>query len=116
LWVLDHLDDLESDFSVFHRIDNMYDLPAREFLAKAERLAAYTGVMQARVVAEERERAEGGESGMPQYRSDQVAARHPSTPSQGSLRAAPELTPATAVGNGYGADGGLAAIVEWGGG
>jgi len=49
MWVLDHLDDLESDFSAIHGIENMYDLPSRKFLAMAERLAAYDGVMAARL-------------------------------------------------------------------
>jgi hypothetical protein len=93
----------------------MYDLPAREFLAKAERMSAYTGVMQARVVAEQQQKEEGGGSRMSQYQSDSVAPRRPSTASSRPPQAAKPLTPEEAVRNGYGADGGLAAIVEWGG-
>ncbi len=52
MWVLDHLADLESDFAVFHRIEDPLDhLSGPEFFRKAHRLAAYSGVMAARVVA-----------------------------------------------------------------
>jgi hypothetical protein len=53
MWVLDHLDDLESDFSVFHRVDDMYAMPAPRFFRLAERIAAYEGVMTARIRAEQ---------------------------------------------------------------
>lgn len=47
MWVLDHLPDLESDFSAFHRIDNIYELPGPRFFEMAYRLSAYGGVVSA---------------------------------------------------------------------
>lgn len=48
---MEHLDDLESDFSALHRIDDMYALPGPRFFGFANRLSAYAGIMQARVLA-----------------------------------------------------------------
>lgn len=45
---MDYLDDLESDFSVLHRVDDMYAVPGPRFLRLAARTVAYQGVMQAR--------------------------------------------------------------------
>lgn len=50
--MLDHLDDIASDMSVFHRIDDVSSLDGPTFFRLAWRLTAYTGVMQARAVAE----------------------------------------------------------------
>lgn len=50
-WMLDYLDDIASDMSVFHRIDDVTALDGPRFFRLAWRLSAYTGVMQARVVA-----------------------------------------------------------------
>lgn len=50
--MLDHLDDIASDLSAFHRVDDLYDLDGPTFFRLAFRLAAYAGVMQARVRAE----------------------------------------------------------------
>lgn len=47
--MLDHLDDLESDFLVFYKIDNMYELQAEKFFRLAYRVSAYEGVMKMRV-------------------------------------------------------------------
>ena len=67
MWVLDHLADLESDFSAIHRVDDMYSLPGPLFFQRALRMAAYKGVMRARVeeqVAKE-ERRKGGRAAQP---------------------------------------------------
>lgn len=48
-WVLDYLDDIASDMSVFHRVDDIGEIPGPLFFKRAHRLAAYQGVMQARV-------------------------------------------------------------------
>lgn len=48
-WVLDHLDDLDSDFSVFHRRDDFRTLPAPRMFALAARLPAYGGALAARL-------------------------------------------------------------------
>lgn len=50
-WVLDHLDDLASDFSVFHRIDDITTLPGPVFYRMAWRLPHYQGVMASRQMA-----------------------------------------------------------------
>lgn len=61
-WVLDHLDDLESDFSAIHHIHidieggEFGGLSSRRFFAHAERVAAYPGVIQARLLAEDQRR------------------------------------------------------------
>jgi hypothetical protein len=54
-WVLDYLDDIVSDFSVFHRVDDITALDGPSFFRMAWRLAAYTGVMQARANAEQQD-------------------------------------------------------------
>lgn len=56
IWVVEHLDDLESDFSVFHRVEDMLNLDAPRFFRFAHRMPAYRGVMRARVEQEEMER------------------------------------------------------------
>lgn len=61
MWVLDHLEDLESDFSVLHRVEDMYSLDGPQFFRKAMRMAAYQGVMAARVAEiQERQNKKGG--------------------------------------------------------
>lgn len=47
--MLAHLDDLRSDFSAIHRIDDMYALSGPDFMRLAYRLPVYQGVMQARL-------------------------------------------------------------------
>jgi hypothetical protein len=42
-WVLHHLEDLESDFSVFHRVEDMYELDAERFWIMAQRIIHYGG-------------------------------------------------------------------------
>lgn len=51
--MIDYLDDLESDFSVFHRVDDIYSMDGPDFLRKAIRVTAYQGVMTARVMDEQ---------------------------------------------------------------
>lgn len=55
--MLDHLDDIASDFSVFHRITDIEALPGPTFFKLAWRLPAYAGVMQARAQEALEERA-----------------------------------------------------------
>ena len=52
--MLDHLDDLASDFSAIHRITDMSRLTGEAFFKLAFRMSAYQSVMQARVLAEAR--------------------------------------------------------------
>lgn len=49
--MLDYLDDIESDLSAFHRIDDMYAMSGPRFFRFAERLPAYDGVMRVRATA-----------------------------------------------------------------
>jgi len=52
-WIIPHLDDIASDMSVFHRVDDITVMPGRAFFRLAYRLPAYEGVMRARVLAEQ---------------------------------------------------------------
>lgn len=52
---MDHLDDVASDLSVFHRIDDIGVLDGPTFFRLAWRLPAYNGVMRAIVTAEHQE-------------------------------------------------------------
>jgi hypothetical protein len=51
-WVLDYLADLESDFSRFHRIDDMYAMSGPRFMRFAWRIAAYDGMVSRRIEAQ----------------------------------------------------------------
>lgn len=53
MWILDHLDDIESDLSAVHRVDDMWSLPAGRFARLAERLWHYPGVMRSWVVQQQ---------------------------------------------------------------
>lgn len=53
MWVLDHLDDLESDLSRFHRVDDLHALDGPRFFRLAARVFAYGGVMAARLREQE---------------------------------------------------------------
>lgn len=62
VWTLEYEDDIASDLSAFHRVDDPMTLDGPRYFSLAARLPAYAGILQARVVAEEREREkrEGG--------------------------------------------------------
>jgi hypothetical protein len=47
--VLEFLDDVASDMSVFHRIEEVEKMPARRFFSFAVRLPAYSGAVAARL-------------------------------------------------------------------
>lgn len=68
MWVVDHLDDLESDFSAIHHVPDMLALPGPKFFRMAHRMVAYRGVMRARVEAQQDN--EGGTSAPNRSRSD----------------------------------------------
>lgn len=42
-WLLPHLAAIESDFSVFHRVDDMYDMPMARWERRMSQLPAYGG-------------------------------------------------------------------------
>jgi len=46
LWVLNYLEDIRSDFSVFHRVDEIEDVPADKFFPRVRRLVAYKGALR----------------------------------------------------------------------
>lgn len=52
MWVLDHLADLEADFLVFYRIEDIESLTGPRFLSLALRVFAYQGVMAALAAAQ----------------------------------------------------------------
>lgn len=60
--MLDHLDDLVSDFSAIHRIDDIYALGGERFFNLANRVVAYPGVM--RIHAELQASAQRAEAGI----------------------------------------------------
>ncbi|WP_328448989.1 hypothetical protein [Amycolatopsis sp. NBC_00438] len=45
-WFFEHLDDVLSDMSVFHRVDELDQLPAAVFLPRMVRLALYDGAVR----------------------------------------------------------------------
>lgn len=68
--MLDYLPDVESDFSVFHRVDNIYTLSAARFTEWAVRLSMYEGAIAGRAAHERRQ--QGGNNGPV---ADQVTVR-----------------------------------------
>lgn len=61
-WVLDYLDDIESDLSAVHGVADWRTLPGPRYFMLAARLAAYPGVMQARAIALEQAKDGGASS------------------------------------------------------
>lgn len=49
-WVLDHMDDVASDMSVFHRVDDPWSMPAPRFFSLASRLPVYGGAVRTATV------------------------------------------------------------------
>lgn len=85
--MLDHLDDIASDFSVFHRVDDLLALAGPVFFKLVWRLPNYAGVLQQRVLAEQQEGA-GPSTASPSMRA-QAGETNPGT--QATLMAAPEF-------------------------
>lgn len=54
------MDDLDADFRVFYRVDDMAALPAPRFLALALRVFAYQGVMAARAAEQQGTNTQNG--------------------------------------------------------
>lgn len=57
-WTLDYLDDIRSDFSVLHRVDEVERMAAPRFFAYCYRLSAYQGLIAAEVRRTQAERAQ----------------------------------------------------------
>ncbi|MCU1617795.1 MAG: hypothetical protein JWO98_5335 [Frankiales bacterium] len=53
------MEDIESDLSTFHRIDDVLAMRADDFISKAQRLVAYRGVMRERAIARQHEEENG---------------------------------------------------------
>lgn len=91
MWVLDHLDDLESDFSAIHRVADIHALEGPRFFRMAHRINAYEGVMKMRAEEE-----------MLQIQQIQQALQHQapasSSPSRQSGRIERPLAAVTAAG------------------
>lgn len=80
MWVVGMEDDVASDLSVFHRVDDMESMGSRRWARLVPRLAAYPGVVQFRIKAEalrEQEAESGPAVAAPVVPSVQVAAAAP---------------------------------------
>lgn len=73
MWVLDHLEDVASDLSVFHRVDDWRGLPSSRFFLWAERLPAYDGAVRAVLMAEQTASAPAPARGVSAHPSVDVA-------------------------------------------
>ena len=62
-WTLSHLDDLRSDFSVLHRVDEVEQMPGPRFFAYCYRLSAYQGVIAVEARRQIAERAQKRSAG-----------------------------------------------------
>lgn len=51
MWILDLLPEIESDLSVFHRIDDPYPLSGSRMIRLIERLPVYEGAVRAALLA-----------------------------------------------------------------
>lgn len=51
-WVIDYMEDIESDLSVFHRIDDPAAMISTKFFSYVTRLGAYEGALAARIEQE----------------------------------------------------------------
>lgn len=60
MWVIDHLPEVRSDMSAFHRIDDPFSLGSAEFFELAEWLPAYPGACQTMIRAELERGLHGG--------------------------------------------------------
>jgi hypothetical protein len=88
--VTDHLTDIASDLSVFHRIDQAEDMEAAVFFALAFRLPAYQGALAATAAQQVRQ---SGPVGQRTYDRGSPAANNART-----ARSAPPATAATLAG------------------
>lgn len=59
VWLVAHWDDVVSDMSVFHRVDDVRTLPLPRLFAMADRLGAYQGAVHAAIALEARQAADG---------------------------------------------------------
>lgn len=55
LWILEHLHDINSDLSVFHRMDDPESAPAARVVPLIERLVAYDGALKLTAMKQQEE-------------------------------------------------------------
>lgn len=87
IWLLDYLDDLDSDFRVFYRIDGVSEgnyggLSGPRFFKLAIRTIHYRGAMRDRIMAEQ-ENSE--EAKHPETKIHRSQMPHASSPATGSM-------------------------------
>lgn len=70
MWVLECLPEIESDMSVFHRVEDVYVMRADTFFRRAEQLPAYEGALRARLRREQSRVA--GQPGEPENVAQEV--------------------------------------------
>lgn len=63
MWVAENLEDVKSDMSVLHRVDDISTLSAASFFPRAERLIAYKGVIRRRALDQQIREAEARNAG-----------------------------------------------------
>jgi len=72
-----HLEDVRSDLSAIHRIDDIEALPGPRFYALVYRLSAYPGLMQGRQRAQAAKRTAGRPTGPTEMTGRQWLASKP---------------------------------------
>jgi hypothetical protein len=65
--VLDWLDEIESDMSAVHRVDDIWSMPAAKFFRFAWLLPAYRGAVRERRLREQHETGEDAPAPQQQY-------------------------------------------------
>lgn len=53
--MIDYLPEIESDFSVLHRVEDPYQLPAPRFFSRAERFPYYNGAVRGALLLSQQE-------------------------------------------------------------
>lgn len=90
--MLGYLDDIASDLSVFHRIEDAGEMEAAVFFTLACRLPAYSGVLAARLAAEDdTPRSPSGRG------NDTSGTYERNSPQAGTAATAQHAPPATAA-------------------
>jgi hypothetical protein len=77
MWLMEYLDDIESDFSAIHHLSpaDTEDMPAARWVAWAERLPAYEGATRAAIAAEMRRQEERAQEAVDVMNHEDFAAK-----------------------------------------
>jgi hypothetical protein len=59
VWLVAHWDDVVSDMSVFHRVDDVRSIPPAKLFMLADRLGAYRGAVHSAITREAQAAADG---------------------------------------------------------